>query len=137
MSELQQAADACGHLAKQYKGVLALAEAVGKIGNLDAHRAELEKRRDAAQVELENVVASLATAKTIGELEKAKEAAELALAKVQGQTENTQAALLDINAKRNAAEESVKALRVEAGEVEKKLGEMRADISAIKARYGQ
>lgn len=134
---LRQAADGVQNLARQYKGVLALAEAVGKMADLENHRNELERQRDAAKAELDGVLASLNTAKKIEELEKAKAKAQTELDRAKGAIENSQAALLGINRDRAAAEDSVKALRAEAGEVEKRLTEMRADIDAMKERFGK
>lgn len=135
-NELQQAADACGNLAKQFRSVLTLADAVGKLGDIDAHRLELEKQRDAAKAELDSVMASLADAKSVSELAAAKETARAALASMRADTEREKARLDSIRADAASEAAKVEKLKVEVGVAEKKLTTMRADIDAMKKRFG-
>lgn len=133
---LRQAAEACGNLAKMFRGVLALSDAIGKVADLESHLDALMRQRDAAQAELDGVLASLATAKAVHELEAAEDAVTARLATMKAELASEQTLLDTVRRKQATAQTKVKELEVEAAATEKRLATMRADVDAMKARFG-
>ena len=112
-----------------------MADLLGKLGDLEAHRDQLNKQRDKAQQELDSVLATLPSAKDLAALERAKETATNELHGLQVDVANERATLAAIDREQSTTQENIKALKAEAAKVERQLATMRADLAAMKAKF--